>query len=132
MKRHEWKFNYAANKLAEAAEAKKAWHSDRLKWWSDKKDEVMKLIKSEGIEIDESLAEQLDANKTKFSNAYANRGPSVGIRNDLVNDLEEAAGKVTEHRNKIREYDGWHQVMSSQGGNVFDLNQDDWMFFFGK
>lgn len=128
MNRDEWKFTYTADKLFGAAEAKKAWHMERLKWWSDKRKDVEATIRSEGIEIDESVA----AGSINYASNSIHRGPSVNIRNDLVRDLSECVTKTQEHEGKIRDYDAWMQVLASQGQVSLDLHQDDWLFFFGK
>jgi len=130
MNRASWKFTYTADKLFQAAEAKKSWHMERLKWWSDKRKEVETTIRAEGIEIDESVAAFTGLGTANYSNS--GRGPSVSIRNDLVKDLSECVMKTTEHEGKCREYDAWMQVLGSQGQASLDLNQDDWLFFFGK
>lgn len=129
MNRHSWKFSYQADKLLEAAMIKKSWHDGRLKWWAEKRDETKETIKAEGIEIDESVAFGSDA---FYSNKGGHRGSAVSIRNDLVNDLTECVNKVTEHQEKMKDYDAWVQVLGSQGQTAFELNQDDWLFFFGK
>src|SRR6266446_1614774 len=126
MNRTLWKFSYQANKLLEAAEIKHNWHEGRLNWWVKKREEIKDKIRSEGIEIDESVANN-DENY-KFSTAH--RGTSVNIRNDLLVDLNECISKVKEHQAKIRDYNSWIQVLASQGQSSFDLNQDDWLFFF--
>ena len=56
MRRELWRFEYTANKLAEAAAIKMKFHEERLEWWKVKRREVMGKIRSEGIEIDEKLA----------------------------------------------------------------------------
>jgi hypothetical protein len=129
MNRSSWKFTYTADKLLAAANAKKAFHTERHQWWSDKRDETKEKIKNEGIEIDESVAHGL--NQATYSNS-AFRGPSVSIRNDLVTDLDECVAKVGEHQHKIKDYDAWVQVLESQGQASLDLQQDDWLFFFGR
>jgi hypothetical protein len=130
--RHIWKFAYTADKLLEAAQAKHSFHTGRLTWWTAKRDEIKETIKSDGIEIDESVADQ--AGKSGGYPGYSTLGrPSqVSIRTDLVQDLNECLSKVQEHRGKVREYDAWIQVLESQGKASLDLDQDDWLFFFGK
>lgn len=128
MKRDEWEFSYTADKLLEAAKAKQAFHEGRLKWWLDKRTEVETTIKTEGIEIDESVA----AGKSDYISNVSYRQPNVQIRNDLVRDMQECVAKVAEHQKKVKDYDAWVQVLSSQGQASFPLNQDDWLFFFGK
>lgn len=129
MNRTSWDFTYTADKLFVAASAKKEWHESRLNWWMSKRDEIKEKIKSEGIEVDESVASGTDA---YLSNKSSHRGASVSIRNDLVVDFHECASKVTEHQNRIKDYDAWVQVLESQGQASLELQQDDWLFFFGK
>lgn len=129
MNRDDWKFPYTADKLLAAATDKKAFHEGRLTWWEGKRKEVEATIRSEGIEIDESVAANFGGT---YSNAGLGRGAQVNIRNDLVRDLQECVGKTSEHREKVKQYDAWAQVLASQGQASFDLHQDDWLFFFGK
>lgn len=130
MNRASWKFTYTADKLLEAATAKKNFHADRLDWWANKRKEVEATIRSEGIEIDESVA--VGAIGYAGTSNSLHRGPSVNIRNDLVRDLSECVSKTQEHEAKIRDYGAWVQVLASQGQASLDLQQDDWLFFFGK
>jgi len=129
MNRNLWKFSYTAEKLLIASHSKKNWHESRLNWWAKKRDEVKETIKSDGIEIDESVA---FGSTAYVSNKSAHRDSSVSIRNDLVKDLTECVQKVSEHQNKIKDYDAWIQVLESQGQTSLELHQDDWLFFFGK
>ena len=124
MKRDDWKFSYKADVLLDAATKKLAHHQGRLSWWTHKKEEVVTKVRAEGIEVDESLADTV-------SNSY-NRGATVQIRNDLVQDLQECVSKMREHRNKAENYEAWTEVLASQGSASFDLNQDDWLFFFSQ
>lgn len=131
MNRTHWKFSYPADKLLAAATAKHSWHTARLKWWTDKQKEIKEKIKAEGIEIDESVAfDPQGAHTHSYNSSF--RGPAVSIRDDLVRDLTECNGKMHEHRTKINDYDAWMQVLASQGQTAFELNQDDWLFFYGK
>lgn len=127
--RSQWKFTYPADKLLAAATAKMSWHEERLKWWATKRDETKDKIRSEGIEIDESVAFGTD---NYLSNKSTHRGPQVTIKNDLLTDLNECSQKVSEHQEKIKGYDAWMQVLASQGQATLELHQDDWLYFFGK
>ena len=137
MNRNDWKFAYTADVLLKAAKAKHAFHTGRHKWWSEKRETTKALIKSEGIEIDESLAAG-DSDKfgggmsAALLNSTYGRAPSVNIRNDLVADLNECNSKIMEHRNKTNDYSGWIEVLESQGSASLMCHQDDWLFFFGK
>lgn len=125
MNRTAWKFVYPADKLLSAAKAKYDFHTGRLEWWENKKTDTLKTIKAEGLEIDESVAAMGYASNS-------GRQTSVNIRNDLMRDLQECLGKVTEHTAKRRDYAAWSEVLASQGQTAFDLHQEDWLFFFSK
>lgn len=126
MNREMWEFPYTADKLLEAATVKRDHHLGRLKWWEDKKAEVIETVKAEGIQVDESVA-------AEFSNSKSyGRGGNVQVRNDLVLDLNECVQKIVGHRAKAADYAGWVEVLASQGQASFALHQEDWLFFFDK
>jgi hypothetical protein len=129
MLRNDWKFDYTANKLAEAAAEKMSHHRERLDWWRNKKDEVMASIRSEGIEIDEKIV--LSSYQSPKSRDW-DRGAQVKVRNDLRNDLDECLDKLQYHTQKLAEYDGWNQVLLANPENRVALDIDDWLFFFSK
>lgn len=119
-----WEFNYKASDVLRGATDKLNHHKARTEWWAKKKAETVARIRSEGLEINESVADL-------HSNSY-NRGASVQVRNDLMRDLQECGEKGREHREKSDDYAAWVQVLESQGEAHFPLHHDDWMFFFGK
>ena len=125
-----WKFSYNADQLTTAAKTKFDYHSARLVWWQQKQQETIAKIKSEGVKVDESIVEELT--KTGYSTSNIGRGPQVQIRNDLLADLNECAHKVEEHRRKIKDYEGWVEILASQGQLTLALDQEDWLFFFSK
>jgi hypothetical protein len=127
MIRDEWVFPYTADKLLEAARAKSEFHTGRKEWWTKKRAEVEQQIKTDGIKIDTSVAEQVGKSYTNMD-----RNASVTVDNRLVKDFQETVGKIEEHRNKVSQYDAWIEVLQSQGQTSFALHQDDWLFFFGK
>ena len=123
MFRDKWMFPYTADTLHAAATEKHKFHTGRLEWWNKKKEDVMNQIRAHGLEIDESVA-------IGYSNS--GRNASVSVRDDLLRDLNECVAKVNEHTSKVKDYDAWIQVLKSQGQSSFNLNQDDWLFFFVK
>ena len=124
MQRHQWTFSYPADTLLKAATTKHEFHDQRLGWWTTKKSEVLDKIRAEGLEIDESVA-------VGYSNK-SGRETSVNVRIDLLRDMNECAQKIVEHTAKVKDYDAWIQVLTSQGQTYFSLHQEDWLFFFGK
>jgi len=124
MQRNEWKFPYTIASVHEAAITKADYHKERLTYWETTLDQTKALIKSEGLEFDESLANLV-------SNSYS-RAPTVNVRNDLLKDLQECTQKIHEHRAKKNEYDGWVEILSKQPStSELELKHDDWLFFFG-
>lgn len=125
MYRHEWTFEYTAARIAEAAGKKRDHHKSRLDWWEAQREAVMAEVKASGIEVSESLA-------MAYSSTNASVGPQVMVRNDLQRKLTECYGKLKEHEAKIREYDGWHQVLLANSEARLKLHHDDWLYFFGS
>jgi hypothetical protein len=121
-KRHEWKFEYTSDEVLVGVNVKLKHHRSRYNWWLDKKDEVMKIVREEGLEIDESVAQG-------YSNS--GRGPQVMVRVDLQRDLTECVQKIDEHKRKVAEYESWEEVLRANSQSL-KLNQDDWLYFFGK
>lgn len=122
--RDRWEFEFTASKLAEGATAKKSHHEDRLKFWEESKAKVMADVKEGGIEVNESMANQ-------YSNKSASFEPQVMVRNDLQTRLTECHRKLQEHSGKVREYDGWIQVLKGNPESRMKLNSDDYLYFFG-
>lgn len=122
--RKNWGFAYTADVLLAAARGKHQHHTGRLHWWEAKKAEIMDLIRSEGLEIDEGI------DGVKFS-SY-DRTPQVTVRDDLRHNLNECVTKMREHRGKVDDYTAWVEVLESQGKSSLTLDQDDWLFFFSK
>lgn len=128
MKRNEWKMPYAAPALAQAAATKLAYHEERLAWWGQKRIEVMDRIRAEGIEVDE---------RQVLSHPHPkaldwDRGAKVIVRNDLKDDLEECLSKLRWHTERRREFDGWLQALQANGQLAFELDIEDWLYFFGR
>ena len=128
MQREQWKFDYTASRLATAAQSKIVYHQEQLRFWREKRAEVIDTIRSEGIEVDE-----------KIVLAYANpkardwdRGGEILIRNDLRKVLAECYQKLAYHTEERDTYDGWRQVLEANPDNRLSLEIDDWLFFFGK
>jgi hypothetical protein len=130
MKREDWKVPYSNMELAKAAEKKIGVHNDRRARWLKKKTDLIEEIKNKGITVTESVVDELM--KMDYSNATrAFGGPTVQIDAGLQSQLIEATRKVHEHIAKRDEYRAWHAMMTGIPGQQFELDHDDWMFFFG-
>jgi hypothetical protein len=128
MLRQDWGFEYTANKLAEASDRKKAFHQERLDWWKAKRVEVMTIIRSEGLEIDEKIALEYRHPKSRDWDG----GSQVMVRNDLQKDLTECLEKLSYHTQQLQQYDGWQQVLAANADVRVKLDIEDWLFFFGR
>lgn len=125
MKRDEWKFEYTASKLSQAAEAKRDKHKIKLQWWTDKKIEVMKKVAETGIEVQDSVA-------ATYSNTKGGFGPQIVIDAGLQRDLTECQQKIMDHDRLVREYEGWREVLSANPEARLGLEHDDFLYFFGE
>lgn len=124
MNRSEWRFEYTASKLADAAKAKKTAHEGRKKWWEDKKAEVMTRVRESGIEVRDSVA-------AVYSNTKGGFGPQIEVDAGMQRDLTECQGKILEHDRLVRDYEGWVQVLSANQEARLSLDHEDYLFFFG-
>lgn len=131
MNRDKWIFKYTVGELLVATTTKVTWHEGRWDFWKKKRDEKIAEVKASGIEIDESVL--FENPKMSASNSSNYRQPSVQIRTDLVNDINECNNKVTEHNGKLKGYQAWQALLdASKRTDVYELNQDDWLYFYGK
>ena len=128
MLRQDWGFDYTATQLAEAAQAKRGFHQERLDWWKAKRAEVMTTIRAEGLEIDEKIALEYRNPKSRDWE----RGSQVMVRNDLQKDLSECLEKLSHHTQQLQQYDGWQQVLAANAEARVKLDIEDWLFFFGR
>lgn len=136
MKREKWKFQFKTEDVKVAAEAKVKFHQERHAWWGAKKEEVMKEIKEGGVSIDESIVDELG--KTGYAGyqtlqvrAQSFGSPQVRIDPQLVQRLSECHGKIQEHKEKVKDYSAWVEVLSA-GSGLLTLDHEDYLFFYGK
>ena len=133
MKRDDWTVPYTGAALLTAAKEKAQFHEGRMMWWKQKKADLMEQIKAEGIVISESVVDELGKlGYHTMANSGGRAGPDVTLDPKMVSQLRESAGKVAEHETKISGYKAWVQMLESHQAANFDLDNDDWMYFFGK
>lgn len=125
-KRSDWTFEYTAGKLAEAAVSKCDHHKSRVEWWTAQKKLVMDRIRESGIEIHDSVAEQYTSNRTRGV------GPQIVIDATLQRDLGECQGKINEHSDLVKQFDGWAQVLNAHPESRLALDHSDFLFFYGE
>ena len=128
MQRNEWKFDYTASALADAAQSRIDFHQERLSFWKIKREDVLTQIRSEGVEVDEKIVLGYRNPKSRDWE----RGGKVMIRNDLQQDLEEVYEKLHWHTEKLTAYDAWQKVLAANPENRLSLDVDDWQFFFAQ
>ncbi len=128
MRRDQWRFEYTAGKIAQAAAAKMKYHAERFDWWRAEREAVLQKIREEGLEIDEKIVLGYSSPKARD---WEN-GARVSIRDDLRSKLEQCQSKLTLHQSKKIEYEGWHQALSANPDVALRLNIDDWLYFLGN
>jgi hypothetical protein len=125
--RKEWRFPYSTVKVLDGAKAKAIFHAGRLEFWQKKQAETMERIKSDGLQVQTSLA------GANYSNVNRGFGAQVVVDATLQRDLDECETKIHEHRSKADTYRGWVEVLAAQRGDVtLELDHEDYLFFFGK
>lgn len=125
MNRDEWKFEYTASHLADAANKKKSTHTEKQRWWEDKKAEVMAKVRESGIEIRDSVA-------ASYSSTKGGYGPQIEVDEGMQRDLTECQQKIREHEKLVRDYDAWTQVLTANPEARLQLDHEDYVFFFGS
>lgn len=137
MKREKWKFQFKADEVKTAAQSKFTFHTERTKWWTEKKEEVMNEIKTSGISIDESIVDELGKSgysgyQTLNVRSLGAGSPQVRIDPNLVQRLNEAHGKIAEHKEKVKAYTAWVEVLTAGGTQLLTLDHEDYIFFYGR
>lgn len=133
MLRDEWRFTHTAEELLTAATAQRDFRAGRVKVWEDKKQEVITRIRESGINVNDSIAAEMSANPGKYLSTHGRRGPQITIDATMQADLDECFSKIQHHRELLDQYAAWVQVFDSRDATeTFELQHDDWMFFFGK
>jgi hypothetical protein len=122
--RIDWEFPYAADNLAKAAASKMEYRQSRVEWWEAQKALVMAQIRESGLEVNEGVG-------AKYSNSTGHT-PQVMVRADLQGKLVECHGKIQQHAEAVRAYDGWKQILEAHPNSIFNLKHGDWLFFFGR
>lgn len=127
--RGEWKVSFTAQYLAEGAKAQKAFRLSRIAFWEGVKEDVLKQISSSGITVVQSASHGRD--KLSYGSTQT-MGPRVQVDRALEEQLQEAHGKIEDHRKSAAEYDGWIQFLEANASQEMDVSLDDWLFFFRK
>ncbi len=126
MLRDKWDFEYSGAQLCEAAAKRIAFHQERLKWWKDKRQEVMAQIRTEGLEINESM---VLAYQNPKSRDWVD-STQVMIRSDLKQALIECQKKLSEHTERLSDFSGWYLMLKANPEVRKSLDLNDWLFFF--
>ena len=80
--------------------------------------------KSSGVEVIES-----DAKQYSTSNGF---GPHVRISAEYQLKISEADQKVKHHETHRAMYASWVELLEASSGLSYELDVDDYQFFFGK
>ncbi len=124
MTKHEWKFARLGSELLTGAQSKKQICEGKLAWWKTRKEDLIKTIPA-GVTMEES--------QVNYSSATTSFGaPQLIIDPTLQKHLKEAHSRLTNLSERIKEYDGWIQILEKNATQTFSVDHDDWLFFFGK
>lgn len=134
MLRAEWKFQYNAGRLADAAKTKMDHHNSRKAWWKDQQDTVIAEVREKGLEVSEPIAMQYGSTAVISRHLAGNAvgGAQIVVKSEYQEKLNECATKIQSHSTKAEEYAGWVQLLQANPNNALDLDIHDYLFFFGE
>ena len=114
--RREWKFQYPCSQLQEAAQKKRKYHAERLKWWEIEQKKVMKEVRAKGLDVREQQVTGGKRSEIVIDPTYQRR-------------LDECCSKTEEHRELTNKYQTWERVFELNPTVSVDLDADDIQFF---
>jgi hypothetical protein len=68
----------------------------------------------------------------KISSTAHRGGATIMVDRTLQADLTRCVERIQRNREKIGEYEAWIQMLDAHEEDVFELEFDDWSYFFGK
>lgn len=131
-----WEFEYSTKELAKAAAAKRDFHAGRVDVWKDQKNKKLQEIKDTGIEVEDSVTEDMGyggmSNMSASIATRSHRGPMITIDQKLQRDLNEIQGKIHTHQELTKDYAGWQEIFEGAPEARVKLKAADWLYFFSK
>jgi len=111
--RSHWRFQYPVKLIAKAAQERVAYHSDRVQWWENQRDEAEKAIKNTGIQV----------RQHQFTGG---KDVEIVIDPTLAKRLAECNDKVEGHRTSRESFECWERILTRSGNlETLDLDVDD-------
>jgi cell shape-determining protein MreC len=148
MERNKWQFEFVASKLAEAAQAKINWHTERIKSLNNEiaetddgfiddfktisDDDLEKMSIKEQKEYDQLLAESRERMSQHATKILEKIGMSASERDYDERKNQERKKEIKVSAQLINEYGIWLKILSANPESNLSLDVDDWLFFFGK
>lgn len=123
MNRDKWVFQITPDKLLAATKARVEHHTKRLEFWRGCKESTLAELKDKGLSVADSQA--AGTSNTRY-------GALVVVDPTYQRQLNESHSKIGEHHQHVVTYSGWVEVLSANPRPSYDLNADDYLFFFGK
>lgn len=130
MKRTEWQFRYPGARVLDAAQRQHLYRTERVAFWKDKRDEAMSNIRYSGLNVNETEVEKLMAGGNYGTANFGNAGAVVTINQEYLTAFREADAKWKENARIAREYEQWIAVLTENVRDDFDLDFEDYLFFF--
>jgi hypothetical protein len=115
-KRHELKFSFQGERLAEAAKGRREHHESRLEFWQAAMEQAKAAFREGAVEFREQQI-------TGGSRLTAVFDPERQAR------LDECQRKLTDHKNAAEEYARWERAFTVNGAADFELDSEDVAFF---
>jgi hypothetical protein len=130
MQRDKWEFQYTSKQLLDAAKSKVDFHTARLGVWETRKKQVVEETKEKGLTVEQT--EVMGYGDAMSNTRHSGYSPQIMVNAVYQRQLNEAVSKIGEHHQKLSEYESWAEVLSGNKDRTYELNAEDYLFFFGK
>lgn len=115
--RTEWKFQFTARQITEAATLKEQHHAARLEWWQNERE--VAVLAAEGSTVSIKRVEVSGGDRAELS-----------IDASLAYRINECEGKINQHRRDLATYQRWRESFALMNPTtVYELDPDDIAFF---
>ena len=117
MIRNEWRFQFEAGSVADAARREAAYHRERYAWWLAEQDRVTAEVERSGVQIREF-------------EVTGGRQKQVVIDPTLQGRLSECDRKMQRHTEEAEQYEMWADAMDAMPTEqIYDLDPEDVRYF---
>jgi len=117
-----WVFHVSTEDVVAAAKARTAFHAGRRQHWSDERDRIEALLRTEGIQFHQTVRAG-----HMSSTGY---GQAATFDNQLMRQHQEAQERIDFHETAREKMAGYAHALSRVSGQSLELTVDDFLYFW--